>query len=122
MAVTKKTGERKVLVSQLTADQAKVLASLLGVTTITGEAISLRVTKAKSTPKPCACGCGQMTKGGTWVSGHDGILVGLATDGDEEAAAIIAKHPALAAKVAEYRTKRQADREARRASLRASRS
>jgi len=25
----------------------------------------------KKTPKACACGCGEMTKGGQWISGHD---------------------------------------------------
>ena len=25
----------------------------------------------KKTPKACACGCGEMTKGGHWISGHD---------------------------------------------------
>ena len=25
----------------------------------------------RTTPKECACGCGGMTKGGTWIPGHD---------------------------------------------------
>ena len=25
----------------------------------------------KLTPKPCKCGCKQMTKGGEWLPGHD---------------------------------------------------
>jgi hypothetical protein len=33
--------------------------------------------KAKP-PKECFCGCGEMTKGGTYVAGHDGRLKGLA--------------------------------------------
>lgn len=34
--------------------------------------------KAKP-PKPCACGCGHQTAGGTFIAGHDGRLKGLAT-------------------------------------------
>lgn len=25
----------------------------------------------KKTPQPCACGCGEMTRGGQWLQGHD---------------------------------------------------
>jgi hypothetical protein len=27
--------------------------------------------RASKTPKACACGCGGMTRGGTWLPGHD---------------------------------------------------
>ena len=30
----------------------------------------------KKTPKQCACGCGDLTKGGTFISGHDSKLYG----------------------------------------------
>ena len=30
----------------------------------------------KLTPKPCACGCNEMTKGGDFLPGHDVRLLG----------------------------------------------
>lgn len=30
----------------------------------------------KFTPKPCACGCNEMTKGGEFLPGHDVRLLG----------------------------------------------
>ena len=41
-------------------------------------------------PKVCACGCGLMTKGGTWVVGHDAVYKGRllrAYDAGDESAA-----------------------------------
>lgn len=29
----------------------------------------------RKTPKACACGCGGFTKGGDWISGHNGIAL-----------------------------------------------
>lgn len=36
-----------------------------------------RMRKAKP-PKECGCGCGEMTKGGNFLPGHDSYLHGLA--------------------------------------------
>lgn len=32
----------------------------------------------KGAPRPCACGCGAVTRGGTWWPGHDGRATGWA--------------------------------------------
>lgn len=37
---------------------------------------AVRVNK-KDRSRPCACGCGQTTRGGVWIPGHDARLPGL---------------------------------------------
>lgn len=109
--------DKKIPVTSLTEAQRKVVEALMG-SKVEGETLVLRVTKSKSVPRPCACLCGQTTKGGLWMPGHDAKLLSLALDGDEAAQAIIDEHETLRVKVTEYAAGRAARREERRASLR----
>ena len=36
-----------------------------------------RAGKKGKSPKTCACGCSEMTKGGNWMPGHDGRVLSL---------------------------------------------
>ncbi len=49
----------------------------------------------KKIPKPCGCGCGEMTKGGQFIPGHDAKLLSAiiqSVGGLENLRRIIEKH------------------------------
>lgn len=49
----------------------------------------------KTIPKPCSCGCGEMTKGGHFIPGHDAKLLSAiiqSVNGMENLRNIVEKH------------------------------
>src|SRR5687767_11246181 len=61
---------------------------------------ALRPTKAKADPKECCCGCGELTRGGDFLPGHDARFRGQmlkAIDARDESAiaALLARPPLL---------------------------
>lgn len=53
--------------------ELELLSKLFGVSTKEIKAaggLTLVLTKGAAVPKPCKCGCGEMTQG-TWAPGHD---------------------------------------------------
>ncbi len=79
--------EIEALQEQLTAKKAE-LRALRGATG-----------KTKSDPKPCGCGCGEMTRGGDFLPGHDarfrGRLLTAIDAGDESAIEALLARPTL---------------------------
>ena len=60
---------------------------------------ALRPTKTKAEPKECGCGCGELTRGGDFLPGHDarfrGQMLKAIDAGDESAIAALLARPTL---------------------------
>ena len=48
--------------------------------------LALKFAASTKIPKECACGCGDMTKGGTWIPGHDAKAKSAANGGPRKQA------------------------------------
>lgn len=87
-----------------------------------------QVTKAKSAPRACGCGCGDLTSGGTFLPGHDAkmrsrllkeIRDGESEESERTALATLRQYDKLAHGISEYDLgrdrKARAERDARKA-------
>jgi hypothetical protein len=74
--------------------------------------------KAKAEPKPCACGCEELTRGGDFLPGHDqrfrGAMLRAIDAGDEAAIAALLRFPKLLHGLTESDLRERLGAEARR--------
>lgn len=112
-----KVNQVRVLVSELTAAEQKVLTKLVGTDVSESEAVNIRLAKASKQPRPCGCGCGSETNGGLFRPGHDAKLVSQALLGHQPSVERVASFPALQAKLDARVAAREAKKAAKLAEL-----